>query len=98
MTPFLYQIAQLFYQHYGAKISRLVFVFPNRRAGLFFQKYLSELSDKPLFSPVILTVNDSPSQTVRADVNAEYSCHSSIFKDYSLQDKEKTWKTAKNRA
>ena len=58
MTPFLYQIAQLFYQHYGAKISRLVFVFPNRRAGLFFQKYLSELSDKPLFSPVILTVND----------------------------------------
>lgn len=58
MTPFLYQVAQLFYQQYGAKISRLVFVFPNRRAGLFFQKYLSELSDKPLFSPVILTVND----------------------------------------
>ena len=58
MTPFLHQIAQLFYQHYGAKISRLVFVFPNRRAGLFFQKYLSELSEKPLFSPVILTVND----------------------------------------
>ena len=58
MTPFLHQIAQLFYHHYGAKISRLVFVFPNRRAGLFFQKYLSELSDKPLFSPVILTVND----------------------------------------
>ncbi|MGM9760159.1 MAG: PD-(D/E)XK nuclease family protein, partial [Parabacteroides sp.] len=46
------------YQQYRAEISRLVFVFPNRRAGLFFQKYLSELSDKPLFSPSILTIND----------------------------------------
>jgi len=42
MTPFLQQIASLFYQQYGAEVSRLAFVFPNRRTGLFFQKYLSE--------------------------------------------------------
>lgn len=58
MTPFLSQVASLFYERYGAEVSRLAFVFPNRRAGLFFQKYLSELSDKPLFSPTILTIND----------------------------------------
>lgn len=58
MKPFLYQVATLFYQQYGAEIHRLVFVFPNRRAGLFFQKYLSEISEKPLFSPSILTIND----------------------------------------
>lgn len=58
MKPFLYQVAALFYQAYGAEIHRLAFVFPNRRAGLFFQKYLSEISERPLFSPSILTIND----------------------------------------
>lgn len=58
MKPFLYQVATLFYQQCGAEIHRLAFVFPNRRAGLFFQKYLSEISEKPLFSPSILTIND----------------------------------------
>lgn len=58
MKPFLYQVATLFYQQYGAEIHRLAFVFPNRRAGLFFQKYLSEISERPLFSPSILTIND----------------------------------------
>lgn len=36
----------------------MAFVFPNRRTGLFFQKYLSEVADTPLFSPTILTIND----------------------------------------
>lgn len=58
MKSFLYQVATLFYQQYGAEIHRLAFVFPNRRAGLFFLKYLSEISEKPLFSPSILTIND----------------------------------------
>ena len=58
MKPFLYQVASLFYQQYGAEVSKLAFVFPNRRTGLFFQKYLSEVADKPLFSPTILTIND----------------------------------------
>ena len=43
MTPFLYRIAQAFYKKYGNEISRLAFVFPNRRSGIFFQKYLAEV-------------------------------------------------------
>lgn len=58
MTPFLQQIASVFYREYGADISRLAFVFPNQRAGLFFKKYLSEIADGPIFSPSILTIND----------------------------------------
>lgn len=58
MKPFLSQIATIFYQQYGAEVSKLAFVFPNRRTGLFFQKYLSEVAGKPLFSPTILTIND----------------------------------------
>ena len=58
MTPFLYRVASLFYKQYGNELSHLAFVFPNRRAGLFFQKYLSEMTEAPLFSPTILTIND----------------------------------------
>ncbi|WP_288757966.1 PD-(D/E)XK nuclease family protein [uncultured Parabacteroides sp.] len=58
MKPFLYQVASLFYEKWEAEVSCLAFVFPNRRTGLFFQKYLSEVADTPLFSPTILTIND----------------------------------------
>lgn len=58
MKPFLAKIATVFYTTYGDDVSRMAFVFPNRRAGLFFRKYLAEISDKPLFSPPILTIND----------------------------------------
>jgi CRISPR/Cas system-associated exonuclease Cas4 (RecB family) len=57
MKPFLQQVATLFYQHYGEEIRHFAFVFPNRRAGLFFRKYLSQVAGKPLFAPAILTVD-----------------------------------------
>ncbi|MEG2180915.1 MAG: PD-(D/E)XK nuclease family protein [Bacteroidales bacterium] len=57
MTPFLQQVASVFYREYQEKISDLVFVFPNRRAGIFFQKYLAIEAGKPLFSPTILTIS-----------------------------------------
>lgn len=58
MQAFLFRIAALFYQKYGDKISEFTFVFPNRRAGLFFQKHLSSLITKAVFSPEVITVND----------------------------------------
>lgn len=60
MKEFLRQIAQIFYSEYGKDncLSEFLFVFPNRRPGLFFKKYLSELTQKPIFSPQILTINE----------------------------------------
>ena len=58
MTPFLQQVASVFYQHYQNRINELVFVFPNRRAGIFFQKYLAIEAKQPVFSPTILTINE----------------------------------------
>ena len=58
MIPFLYNVAQTFYKQYGSAVSQFTFVFPNRRAGLFFQKYLSEIAKKPIFSPEIFTIAD----------------------------------------
>jgi len=58
MIPFLYNVAQAYYKNFGSKISRFTFVFPNRRAGIFFQHYLTQIANKPMFSPEILTVTD----------------------------------------
>ncbi|MFZ4456826.1 MAG: PD-(D/E)XK nuclease family protein [Bacteroidales bacterium] len=58
MKPFLYQVAEATYLQYGQQINEQTFVFPNRRAGVFFQKYLSEIVGKPLFSPRITTINE----------------------------------------
>lgn len=58
MNSFLYRIAQIYYSQHKESISDFSFVFPNRRAGLFFQRYLSEIAKKPIFSPEILTINE----------------------------------------
>ncbi|GAB6009053.1 PD-(D/E)XK nuclease family protein [Dysgonomonas reticulitermitis] len=58
MIPFLHNVAQVYYKAYGQFVSRFTFVFPNRRAGIFFQNYLSQIVGRPIFSPEILTVTD----------------------------------------
>ena len=58
MVPFLYRVAALFYEKYKSDILNIGFVFPNRRAGIFFQKYLAEIAGKPVFSPEIMTMSD----------------------------------------
>jgi RecB family exonuclease len=57
MKPFLQQVATLYYDRRGAEMQHDAFVFPNRRAGVFFKKYLSEAAGKAIFSPAILTIN-----------------------------------------
>lgn len=58
MNSFAYRVARIYYNQYHEDISRYCFVFPNRRAGIFFQHYISQLADKPLFSPQIITIDD----------------------------------------
>lgn len=58
MTPFLFNIAQAYYRHFGDEVSNFTFVFPNKRAGRFFLKYLAEVAAKPIFSPSITTISD----------------------------------------
>lgn len=55
---FLEKLALDFYKREGAGIRELCFVFPNRRSGLFFRKYIASFLDKPLFSPAIITLKD----------------------------------------
>jgi len=40
------------------KFEQLIFVFPNRRAALYFRKHLSEVITKPVFAPHLITIED----------------------------------------
>ncbi len=57
MKPFLYQVAEAFYRE-GGQEERIAFVFPNRRSGKFFQRYVEKVAGRTIFSPTILTVNN----------------------------------------
>jgi len=58
MTRFLEKTADYLYKTYGDKISDLCIVVPNRRAGLFLQKYLGNSIGKTSWSPAIFSIED----------------------------------------
>lgn len=58
MTPFLKLVADDLIKDFGKDISNINLVFPNRRASLFFNKYLSETIEKPIWQPSIVTISD----------------------------------------
>ncbi len=58
MTYFLERIAKHLYDQTGGDLRHHCLVFPNRRAGLYFLKYLAAQIDKPVWTPAILTIND----------------------------------------
>jgi len=58
MEYFLERIARELYSKHSNNLSRHCLVFPNRRAGLFFLKYLAAEIKKPVWTPAILTIND----------------------------------------
>jgi len=58
MEAFLQKIATHIYASHGEKLSRLCLVFPNRRAGLFLNQYLSRMISKPVWLPDIYTIED----------------------------------------
>ena len=58
MSSYLQRLASVFVAELGNKLSEYTFVFPNRRAGLFFRRYLGQTSNYPLFSPEIMTINE----------------------------------------
>jgi CRISPR/Cas system-associated exonuclease Cas4 (RecB family) len=55
---FLEHIAKSLYAEYCNTLNRHCLVFPNRRAGLFFLKYLAAEIDKPVWTPAIMTINE----------------------------------------
>jgi len=58
MATFLEHIAKNLLDRHGERLGKQCMVFPNRRAGLYFMKYLSDLTSRPIWSPGILTITE----------------------------------------
>lgn len=58
MEPFLKLVAKDLHNLLGNKLPDVKLVFPNRRASLFFSRYLSEQLNTPTWQPVSTTVNE----------------------------------------
>lgn len=58
MEYFLEHLAKHIYKNYSETLEKQCLVFPNRRAGLYFMKYLSGIIKKPVWSPAIKTINE----------------------------------------
>lgn len=59
MQPFLKSVAQAYMSQTDISVSECCFVFPNRRSGLFFRKYLgSILCEKSALLPCTTTITD----------------------------------------
>lgn len=56
--PFLSLVADDLYARYGNDLSRVAVVFPNKRAGLFFNDYLSACSETPIWAPTYITISE----------------------------------------
>src|SRR5450759_4351013 len=58
MEYFLENIAQSLNKEFGNGLNRHCLVFPNRRAGLYFLKYLAARIEKSVWAPSIITINE----------------------------------------
>jgi hypothetical protein len=56
--PFLDQIAEQLLKVYPEDMSKVRVVFPNRRAGLFFRKFLSKRLKKPIWEPHLMSIDE----------------------------------------
>jgi CRISPR/Cas system-associated exonuclease Cas4 (RecB family) len=89
MRFFLEQLADYHLQKYLTDISEFCFVFPSRRAGVFFRQYLNNKTPHPIFSPDILTINDFFGKLEQRPVSDNISLIFKLYDSYrEVMDKD----------
>lgn len=58
MESFLKLVAADLYKHTKGNLAHTAVVFPNKRAGLFFNEYLAQESDSPIWSPTYVSISE----------------------------------------
>jgi PD-(D/E)XK nuclease superfamily protein len=82
MEKFLRLVAQDLFNMYGEKLHEVSIVFPNRRAGVFFQKFLSETTNKIVWAPNVITINDLMKELSGLNVGDKISLILDLYKVY----------------
>lgn len=58
MDTFLKQVAHDLYTKTNGDFAHLAVVFPNKRASLFFNEYLAQEADRPIWSPAYVSISE----------------------------------------
>ncbi len=58
MVPFLYQVAKVYVDNEAQNLANYTFVFPNKRSGVFFSNYITQIVDETIILPKIETISD----------------------------------------
>ena len=84
MTNKLLSIAKTFVHEVGNKLPHYTFVFPNHRAGLFFQKYLAQHVQQPIFAPQIQTINECFAELSDLQATDQLTLLLRLYSEYTL--------------
>jgi hypothetical protein len=82
MIPFLKELAQKIHNNHREHMGEVLLIFPNRRAGLFFRKYLAEYLDAPVWSPNVMSMEDFVGQYASLQVADKFTLIIDMYHAY----------------
>lgn len=87
MIPFLKETAQQLLES-GRDLKDLQVVLPNRRAGLFFTKYLGELIQQPVWMPEVITIEQLVYQLAGNTPTDDLTLVFELYEEYRTLQKD----------
>ena len=79
---FLQQTAQYLWQTYGTGLQDFCLVFPNKRASLFFNKWLSQCTEKPIWSPEYRSIDSLMSDLAELRITDRLQAAATLYRTF----------------
>jgi len=86
--PFLYKVFADLYRRYNGELQNVTVIFPNKRAGLFANQYLSEIAGRPVWSPRYMAISEFFSQMTDKSVPDTIELLVHLFHAYQKSQKQ----------
>jgi CRISPR/Cas system-associated exonuclease Cas4 (RecB family) len=87
METFLKLVAQDLHSKLGDDLSRVAIVFPNKRAGLFFNEHLANLSERPVWSPAYVSISELFQQLSQLKLGDSITLVCELYKIFTAETK-----------
>lgn len=89
METFLKQVAADLYQRTAGNMGHTAVVFPNKRAGLFFNEHLAQQSDSPIWAPAYLSISELFRSLSEYQVGDQIKLVCELYKQFSKHTQSK---------
>jgi hypothetical protein len=89
METFLKLVAEDLHSKLGDDLSRVAIVFPNKRAGLFFNEHLAQLSERPVWSPAYVSISELFQQLSPLKIGDSISLVCELYKIFTAETKSR---------